>query len=322
MEKGKKHIFVIGNGFDFVLHGLRTKYSDFRDYVLKKYPNACNYTYLAPSLTMMPDGGMVMDMNDAAGYILRVIDECEGDAWSNLEGDLGRGIFDSFISELEDVNWDEDDKSIRHAFYTNEDRSSDIKETFRRIKKLFYDWVNDELSNVLENASPNSNAQSVFEKYDDKVFLNFNYTETLEQLYGIKDVCHIHGCVGDAEEDIVFGHGDMEQFYDSDDVFGAIDNFIDLKSELRKDTRKAISKHQSFFDIFSEAVDVHSFGFGFGDVDMIYVEKIAETLGVKNRDVVWYLSKYDYNECPAKGAKSKKDKLEELGFHVEVERLW
>ena len=39
------------------------------------------------------------------------------------------------------------------------------------------------------------------------VFLNFNYTETLEIVYQVKaeKVCHIHGKRG---EELIFGHGE------------------------------------------------------------------------------------------------------------------
>mgnify|MGYP003501408859 CR=1 FL=1 len=34
----------------------------------------------------------------------------------------------------------------------------------------------------------------------DDLFLNFNYTKTLENLYGCNNVCHIHGCIDNGEK--------------------------------------------------------------------------------------------------------------------------
>ena len=42
----------------------------------------------------------------------------------------------------------------------------------------------------------------------DSIFINFNYTKTLENLYGINqsNILHIHGCI-DKYEDLILGHG-------------------------------------------------------------------------------------------------------------------
>lgn len=42
------NLFVIGNGFDMHLHHLPTAYSDFRDFLIEKYPGCDEYDDLIP----------------------------------------------------------------------------------------------------------------------------------------------------------------------------------------------------------------------------------------------------------------------------------
>ena len=76
-------LFIIGNGFDCYLHGLPTKYSDFRKYILSRYPDAEDYSYI-PESTQMPDGDEVYDEKEAAGYTVNITDSCGGEEWMEL----------------------------------------------------------------------------------------------------------------------------------------------------------------------------------------------------------------------------------------------
>lgn len=43
------------------------------------------------------------------------------------------------------------------------------------------------------------------------LFFSFNYTKTLEKIYDIKEVTHIHNYVG---QKLVFGHGEDNAIYE------------------------------------------------------------------------------------------------------------
>ncbi len=309
-----KHLFIIGNGFDCYEHNLPTKYADFRSYILSRYPDADEYDDLIPESTTMPDGEEVLDMEEAAGYITRVIDTCGGDTWNELEYYLGSTLFDSLHDDLDEVPWDGPDQETRHAIYNNEDRSSNMKQVFVYIKELFCDWVRDELARFDFIDIRKDYIAKVISKGDG--FLNFNYTETLEKAYGISDdsICHIHGKVGDDPEHIFFGHGDEEDAPEWADSLGSESNFSELKWELKKDTMTALGEHIDFFKRMAGLETIHSFGFGFSDVDMFYIEEIAER--VDPNSVTWFLSSFDRNN------NEKRQKLENLGFHVAVDGRW
>lgn len=335
-----KHLFIIGNGFDCYLHKLPTEYKDFRKYILSKYPDAEEYDELVPEYTLMPDGDEVMDIEEVAGYLTRIIDDCggnltpdeirEGRYWKDLESYLGSRIFDTLYYDLEEVPWDGSDKQTMKAIHRNEDVATSMKQAFGYMKQLFCDWVKDGLGSIKYNSGliPDMLKKDYIAEVlnNGDGFLNFNYTMTLEKVYGIDSslICHIHGKVGDDYDDIFFGHGDRSEVPETINSIGADLYLGDLKRELRKDTDKALNRHRDFFAKIATNIEtIHSYGFSFSDVDMPYIEEIAHRVD-KNK-TVWNLNKHDSSEKPdrrVKNWKSKRQKLEELGFNVRVDNRW
>ena len=66
------NLFVIGNGFDKYLHHLPTAYSDFRDYLIEKYPGYEGDDDLIPELTLTHAMGNDEDMNQTLGLQTRI----------------------------------------------------------------------------------------------------------------------------------------------------------------------------------------------------------------------------------------------------------
>ena len=274
-----KKLFIIGNGFDCYLHGLPTKYSDFRDYILDCYPNAEEFQGV-PGGVMMPRGDILYEEEEVAGYIIRIIDFCEGEEWSALEACLGSAIFGEFGWDLSDIDFEEKDNEIFRSITANEDIANDIENTFVGIKKLFGDWVTEKLGGLDYNRCYRKNVADVVS--GDSRFLNFNYTLTLEKVYRIKQnkVCHIHGKVGDPEEAIYFGHGSDEEIEDAELHWGTELSFNELKRRLRKNTGQAIKMHQDFADITGILPsNLARFESGTRVPTLIVLEKYASALG-------------------------------------------
>lgn len=304
------NLFVIGNGFDKILHHLPTAYSDFRTYLLEKYPGCEEFDNLIPESILMPDGSEKYEIDDVAGYISRVLDDCDGGAWWNLESYLGNKVFNSFLNDLEHMDMESSDKETYQAVHRNEELSENMKQVFVKVKSLFCDWVREKLGALDFANKQNGFVASVLAEGD--AFLNFNYTKTLETAYGISDVCHIHGVVGDPDEDIFFGHGDMDDFPESTWSFGADWNLNQLKRDLRKDTKSALLKHRTFFESLHDVKSVHSFGFSFSPVDMVYIEEIAQ----RAEGATWYLNQYAAEHTNSRSI------LEGRGFKVAVDHRW
>lgn len=93
----------------------------------------------------------------------------------------------------------------------------------------------------LENREINKNS----------VFLNFNYTQTLEKVYSINNVNHIHGEVGDCE--LALGHGSQienKSLNDEDDdirINQGIEILNTYFGKTFKNCSKIIDENKMFF---------------------------------------------------------------------------
>ena len=318
-------LFIIGNGFDCYCHEMKTKYSDFREHVLRLYPESKEYAGV-PEMTMTLDHhDYAYNKKDIAVYIVHIMDQCQGEEWSNLESALGSDIFDEFEDEFEYINWnDENDSSIFTSLNNNQEIGRAIGYTFYEIKQLFYDWIETDLANIVYE---NIHAQPVFKdiltgkaistQQDAIGYIDFNYTYTLERVYGISNnqVWNIHGKVGDDIENIYFGHGNENLDFEVDKAWGEKDTFPLLAEKLKKNTSQVIANNISRFEKYAGIKCIYSSGFSFSDVDMVYIEKLCEYINPQN--VTWYFNTYD-------AAENSKylDKIKKLGFDIAVENRW
>ena len=83
-------LFIIGNGFD-IAHGIPTKYRDFREFIIKSYPEAIKYR---DEVTFIEDIADVDTEEFAAEILLSTMDKVAGDDWNNFEDALAYINFD------------------------------------------------------------------------------------------------------------------------------------------------------------------------------------------------------------------------------------
>lgn len=280
-------LFIIGNGFDLA-HGLKTSYEDFRAYLQEEYPEADADEFVMPDVYTMPDGGEAIDDEDAVSFLLRIISVTEGDKWKDVETTLGLLDFSECFDGIDYERDSDGDINPWKQVYLNEDIASNLVLPTVKVTEYFSDWIN---TIDINNKVSIKNDFAKLVNPDEDLFLTFNYTETLEQVYKAKNVCHIHGKQG---EEILFGHGNDTDYYDDNmSSFIGAENALDqIQRSLRKDTAGALDKHMSFFDKIDLRVDkVYSFGFSFSEVDIIYIQQICSRL--TNPNIVWYLNDYD-----------------------------
>lgn len=275
-------MFIIGNGFDRA-HELNTSYEDFHQYLINNHPNSSEDSMLIPWSTTMPDGGDEYNTDEVIGLIMKVIDEADGDLWSNLEHSLGylelNEFFDDYSNNDEEFNqW--------HEVYNNEDIATNLTGAILEITKYFDDWIR--TINV-QFARPKFDFQALTNIKKD-YFLTFNYTPTLEILYKAEKVCHIHGKQG---EKLYFRHGNDDYYYEENMSrhIGSENAISDMQRLLRKNTSLALSENRNFFESFNEIDKIYSFGFLFAEVDRIYIQKLCKLIPTEN--VVWYLNDHD-----------------------------
>lgn len=85
-------LYIIGNGFDCYAHDMPTQYSDFKNYLVQRFPDYQKDYGGILSYTIAPDGAENYDMNEVVGAIIRTLERVYGigDARiCHIHGDVG-----------------------------------------------------------------------------------------------------------------------------------------------------------------------------------------------------------------------------------------
>ncbi len=170
-------LFIIGNGFDLA-HKLPTDFkTDFK---------------------------RIAEVNESISYFWDIYQTEKPNIWSDFEYCLGQPDFNS-LEEIFDgyaPDYLSDHESDRDAIITQVSINGNLRKS---------------LNDFAENAEKDIGNKSPIKKYinsfnDGDIFVNFNYTHTLERLYGIKskDVLHIHGEVG--KNNLILGYPKGQYF--------------------------------------------------------------------------------------------------------------
>lgn len=225
----------------------------------------------------------------ASFIFIELMNEIAGENWSNLEECLGKLNAKKFIKQ----------------FYNDKDRIDllDIGPLVSFIVSAFVsaiDFLNAWIYHMDISVADYKSDFAALIKNDD-YFFSTNYTRTLENKYGVKKVCHIHGTARSIKKDdkfnindkLIFGHGNTIMNLQNNDIYSdmkAISN-----NNLKKPTSMCIRKHSDFFHSLKNIKDVYSYGFSYSDVDMPYISSICEGIG-NTSNVTWYLNEFNIKE--------------------------
>ena len=281
-------LYIIGNGFD-LWHGIPSSYSQFKEYVKRHRPE-----------------------------ILDAIDDYipADEGWSDLEGALAGldvdGIVDDlsvFMPSYADDSWSD---AGHHDFQYEVDRVVQLIST--QLRATFGEWIR-----TLEMPVPGESQRRLSTLDVQALFLNFNYTSTLEDLYAVPDsqVLHIHGYAKIPDSELVLGHAwnperhrslnDRLAIEDMDTrLVEAHDILDDYFSRTFKPSDRIILKHQDFFNRLSSIKTVYVLGHSLSEVDRPYIRALLGIPAVA--DSSWYLA------CRSEDERgTKRDRLVQLG---------
>lgn len=254
-------LYIIGNGFD-IAHGIPCKYSDFRRYCEEKMPK------MYEKLNRFYDGGDKL--------------------WSDFERELPNLNKDALFdwATTNNPNWNQNWK----AYYDFIDEVRDEVDYVEGLKLAFTEWVQ-ALS-----------LEDVRRQYDifgeDSLFITFNYTLTLENVYHIPAyrILHIHGMVEGEFPQLVVGHNmpDTEVDY----IFSSENDFEEevckevaaLIKNWHKDTAGIIANYEEIFSQLSNVKDVYVLGHSMSEVDLPYFEKIKQNIPLSAK---WHISVFN-----------------------------
>ena len=324
MEK----LFIIGNGFDMA-HDLKTDYLYFKKFVYQQaygedelleslqrkndielYLSKVDKEILEniedfqiPEIQMAPDGGdLYPDDVELYKLLYQLLNQITGveKFWSDFEEKIA--YFDKVtIETMAFLDSDGDLNKIIMANNANETGETIAKYVLYSLNKLFKLWIEETYSEwatrILTKSEelPSKLLKATILNNFDAIFINFNYTKTLEDLYRIPEdqVFHLHGVIGGSQ--FIFGHG----FEDEQDNNPYDPNPLNVGSylkavvdKLKKPTDRVLSNYMKFFETLSSVKEIYFIGFGIRDengVDAPYFKEIFK----QAPDATVYVDKFD-----------------------------
>ena len=285
-----KNLYIIGNGFD-LHHGVRCDFEDFMKWLKKN------------------DKSLFTDLT-------QVYDDAENNNWwrdfENSLAQLNINYYANKKGNLYDPEYIKDGSIEEKTEYA----SQRVIEEFGKIKDSLRNDFQNWLSMAYENCFKNKKIQFPNE---DSIFLTFNYTKTLEDIYEIdaKRIYHIHGVIDD-KDSMEFGHGlgveELDNMLKSQEpridevwnkklnrmirlqivtpkhkelaAFSTIESIVSLK----KDVEKCIEKNKRFFNEILDVERIYVYGFSFSYIDIPYLEKIIRRTKPETHWVIsWHL---------------------------------
>lgn len=301
-------LFIAGNGFD-IAHEIPSKYSEFRKYIIKNYPDTLKYR---DEKIYLDDFDYIDAEEFAAEILLSTMDKVDGEDWLNFEAALAHIDFSNKFpipNHKENETQEEDNALMKNYLLHMDMVSSGFIACTKWWQDFFQKWIRElQITIKVCNYESKKSLKELFSGTE-ILFFSFNYTKTLEKIYGIKDVTHIHNCVG---QKLVFGHGEDDARYeerDKDSMLGS--SFLDdMVMSFRKDTDFPIIRCKKFFKKLNCNIDkVYSYGFSYGKVDGIYIKRVINSI-LPNAG--WYFTEFETKDSET--LRIKKIKLRNYGF--------
>ena len=305
-----RSLYIIGNGFD-LHHKIKSGYTDYSEW-LKENDIAVYQKIVAMYGDDIANNEWWSDFETNLGY-LNVREIIEHHSWLNQPSD--------------------DDLEKMRAIDTMGgawDIQTNVGETLEFIKNSFHRWI--------DSLSPAKKGPKVHIDPADSYFINFNYTLTLENTYGISPqrVCHIHGSVNDDE--YVIGHGRSKEEIEEEarPYFEPYNNHIDpseygidaiddeitenTKQEMieqvisiKKPVEKLFKKLKPLLEKLGKVETLNIWGLSFSDVDMPYLEAVFENIPKNTHLTISYHSIRDLQNI--------NDKMKNFPLTYELVRL-
>ncbi|MBZ4191706.1 AbiH family protein [Niabella beijingensis] len=310
----KNRLIIIGNGFD-IAHGLKTKYSDFIDWLL-----CSSYNRYEQNNYCHEDDGFcfgnkhagnryfIRDKSDITAKEVHAIMKTRSDFFvikNNFLSQLISKVYDEkkwvdiestyFIRLLQSF------QNYNYAYPYHEAQNESVLNLIRKLHKEL-DYIMGKLAEYLEivNAGinednllhdPRANISNVLapDKEVKTMYLNFNYTDTIiKKSYGYEsEVNYIHGRLGYRDNPIVFGYGDEAteeiqrlEHLGVNEYLRKLKSFAYLKAPNYK-------KLLSFID--SEPFEVHIIGHSCGITDRALLKEIFEHKNCDSIRVFFYV---------------------------------
>lgn len=291
-----KKLIVIGNGFDKA-HGLETGYENFKAYLQSEH-----YDFYHSITKYIDAENLWYSFEDALG---------------TLDSDTLQESNYCYLTGYSDEDWRDN---------ANHDYQYEIQMELSfasHISSYLCEWI----KSINTHISPKSHI-IIFD--DNCIFLSFNYTDTLETVYGISEdrILYIHGkamrgdplIVGHHDADLFCGDSNPSpnkwaQYHDDylDDI-REIEARKIIKSyfqETYKDTGYIIRNNRNFFDSLCDVDEVWIIGHSMSHIDFDYFAEIKKQV---SRSCKWNITCHDLSDRERKEKILRKLELKQYSF--------
>ena len=236
--------------------------------------------------------------------------------WNDFENALG-SFDDGEIKEMSEaayLNYDDN--------YYNYDRAiSDELEFSTKISEYLLEWI----KSIDIKAKPVVSHKII---NNDNIFINFNYTDTLEKVYDIanNNILYIHGRAL-SNERLIIGHHNVFAYAGKQPLlltYQEMDEWIEYQMNMSweesekenqigryfvdtyKDTDQIIARNKIFFDTINDVKIIFVLGHSLAYIDFSYFQKIKESV---SEDCVWNITYHS-----VKDENNVKDFVKKLGI--------
>lgn len=274
-------LVIIGNGFD-KMHGVPSGYYNFRDSMGK-------HNELRQDLEWLIDSD---------------------DVWGNFEENLARldyslfyGMLDEALKAYGSYQSYRESGSIADIHAPAEMLMNPVDSIVRKLPQKFREWVD-----KLETPHSLDKVSRLIKP--GMCYLNFNYTEFLETVYGVahEDITYIHGFRKNPGDILVVGHSEENDYlppepkgvpYYKDPVMLGVfeEAALDIGNHMNwyddamtKHTKQIISENKAFFESRKDIRSIVTLGHSLSQVDWPYFEELIKSSGL--HDVRWMISFY------------------------------
>jgi hypothetical protein len=263
-------LFIIGNGFD-LYHEIKSSYSDFKEYLFLRDRNLL----------------ITLEKFNLYGEFL----------WSDFEANLAdldeQELYDSYADSL--VSYADDNWSDR---YHHEFQYLIEEDTWRMtygLKKSFLNWI---LNLNVDNGKRYYTTERLLND-EERLFLNFNYTNTLECKYGVarSEILYIHNRAENEKSDLIMGHAAADKRSEvwlwSGDIRAeeAEQHIADYYKNTYKSSQHILDKHRAFFKGLNSVDEIVILGHSISKVDVVYFHEIVKY--INKEKVNWKISYYN-----------------------------
>ena len=318
------NLYIIGNGFD-LYHGLDTKYQSFAKFLAEEdeeiYDLLLTY-YGLPDISQSfikflaeedeENYDLLLNYYGSPNLLEDPVNDVENLEWANFESSLANLDYKQVLEDNSDAaaNLSSDDFRDRDLHTYQFEMEMIIDKLTVRLISIFNLFI-------LNINYPERIDNKKIELNSDSIFLNFNYTNTLEKYYNISNsnICYIHKKSIDKNSQIVLGHGTdpskfeetqretpkglskeeliewMEHMSEQYDFSyeSAKREILSYYTKSFKNVRLIIDDNVDFFLKLNNIKNVYVLGHSISSVDMDYFKTVFANI---HQNAVWYVSYY------------------------------